>query len=37
MRRFNLSEWALHNRTLVLYAMLVLAGLFPWCRTFFWK
>ena len=25
MTRFNLSEWALHNRGLVLYAMLLLA------------
>ena len=30
MRRFNLSEWALANRTLVLYAMLVLAAIGAW-------
>ena len=30
MRRFNLSEWALGNRTLVLYAMLVLAAIGAW-------
>ncbi len=30
MRRFNLSEWALANRSLVLYAMLVLAILGVW-------
>ena len=30
MRRFNLSEWALANRSLVLYAMLVLAIVGAW-------
>lgn len=30
MRRFNLSEWALANRSLVLYTMLVLAILGVW-------
>jgi multidrug efflux pump len=30
MRRFNLSEWALANRSLVLYAMLVLALIGVW-------
>jgi len=30
MRKFNLSEWALGNRTLVLYAMLVLAIIGAW-------
>ncbi len=30
MRRFNLSEWALANRSLVLYAMLVLALIGAW-------
>jgi multidrug efflux pump len=30
MRRFNLSEWALHNRTLVVYAMLLLALIGAW-------
>jgi len=30
MRRFNLSEWALHNRGLVLYAMIALAVIGTW-------
>ena len=30
MRAFNLSEWALRNRTLVVYAMLVLALIGAW-------
>jgi len=30
MRRFNLSEWALNNRTLVVYAMLLLALIGAW-------
>jgi len=30
MSRFNLSEWALRNRTLVVYAMLVLALIGAW-------
>lgn len=30
MRRFNLSEWALTNRTLVLYAMIVLGIIGAW-------
>ncbi len=30
MRKFNLSEWALANRSLVLYAMLVLALIGAW-------
>jgi len=30
MRRFNLSEWALHNRGLVLYAMVALAVIGTW-------
>ncbi len=30
MRKFNLSEWALHNRALVLYAMIVLALVGAW-------
>jgi multidrug efflux pump len=30
MSRFNLSEWALRNRSLVVYAMLVLALLGAW-------
>ncbi|HWU71061.1 MAG TPA: efflux RND transporter permease subunit, partial [Pseudoxanthomonas sp.] len=30
MRRFNLSEWALTNRTLVLYAMIVLGIVGAW-------
>jgi len=30
MRRFNLSEWALHNRGLVLYAMVALAVIGAW-------
>lgn len=30
MRRFNLSEWALANRSLVLYMMLVLAIVGAW-------
>ncbi|HMB43091.1 MAG TPA: efflux RND transporter permease subunit [Luteimonas sp.] len=30
MRNFNLSEWALRNRSLVLYAMLVLALIGAW-------
>ena len=30
MRRFNISEWALANRPLVLYAMLVLAIVGVW-------
>jgi len=30
MRRFNLSEWALGNRTLVVYVMLVLALIGAW-------
>ena len=30
MARFNLSEWALRNRALVVYAMLVLALLGAW-------
>jgi multidrug efflux pump len=30
MRRFNLSEWALTNRTLVVYAMLMLALIGAW-------
>ncbi|QNP41547.1 efflux RND transporter permease subunit [Lysobacter solisilvae (ex Woo and Kim 2020)] len=30
MRRFNLSEWALNNRTLVVYAMLLLALVGAW-------
>ncbi len=30
MRRFNLSEWALHNRGLVLYAMIVLGLIGAW-------
>ena len=30
MRRFNLSQWALTNRTLVLYAMIVLALIGAW-------
>ena len=30
MSRFNLSEWALRNRTLVVYAMLVLALVGAW-------
>ncbi|TXI51285.1 MAG: efflux RND transporter permease subunit [Lysobacter sp.] len=33
MRRFNLSEWALANRPLVLYMMLVLAVLGAWSYT----
>ncbi|KAF1705727.1 efflux RND transporter permease subunit [Pseudoxanthomonas suwonensis] len=30
MRRFNVSEWALHNRGLVLYAMIALAVIGTW-------
>ena len=30
MRRFNLSEWALNNRTLIVYAMLLLALIGAW-------
>src|SRR5688572_23825743 len=30
MRRFNLSEWALNNRALVVYAMLMLALIGAW-------
>ncbi len=30
MRRFNLSEWALHNRGLVLYAMIAVAIIGAW-------
>ena len=30
MRRFNLSEWALNNRALVVYAMLLLALIGAW-------
>ena len=30
MRRFNLSEWALNNRTLVVYVMLLLALIGAW-------
>ncbi|QSX79494.1 efflux RND transporter permease subunit [Agrilutibacter solisilvae] len=30
MRRFNLSEWALNNRSLVVYAMLMLALIGAW-------
>ena len=30
MSRFNLSEWALRNRALVVYAMLVLALAGAW-------
>jgi multidrug efflux pump len=30
MRRFNLSEWALNNRTLVVYALLLLALIGAW-------
>ncbi|GAB3381050.1 efflux RND transporter permease subunit [Lysobacter fragariae] len=30
MRRFNLSEWALNNRSLVVYAMLLLALIGAW-------
>ncbi|GAB3515700.1 efflux RND transporter permease subunit [Pseudoxanthomonas daejeonensis] len=30
MRRFNVSEWALHNRGLVLYAMIALAIIGSW-------
>ena len=30
MRRFNVSEWALANRSLVVYAMLVVALLGFW-------
>ena len=33
MRRFNVSEWALANRSLVVYAMLVLAVLGAWSYT----
>jgi multidrug efflux pump len=33
MRRFNLSEWALSNRPLVLYLMLVLAVVGAWSYT----
>jgi multidrug efflux pump len=33
MRRFNLSEWALANRPLVLYVMLVLAVVGAWSYT----
>ena len=30
MRRFNVSEWALHNRGLVLYFMVALAIIGSW-------
>jgi multidrug efflux pump len=33
MRNFNLSEWALRNRALVVYAMLVLALIGAWSYT----
>lgn len=33
MRRFNLSEWALHNRGLVLYVMIALAIIGAWSYT----